>query len=87
MACTLTIRERGHSWAGRPPVTTTHASRAEAEVALVEYVRRNWDAEVGTEPPDDSQQMIDEYFADALEAYEIIEEKPRDSRSPKTIPV
>lgn len=74
MACILTIRERAHSWAGRPPVTTTHTSRADAEAALLDYVRRNWDAEVGTEPPGDSQRMIDEYFADVLEAYELVEQ-------------
>ena len=75
MSWTLIIRERGHSWAGRSAVTTTHNSRAEAEASLLDYVRRNWDAEVGTEPPADAQQMIDEYFADVLESYEIIEQE------------
>jgi len=70
----LVIKDCGESWAGRAPVTTTHNSRADAEAALLDYVRRNWDAEVGTERPGDAQQMIGEYFADVLEAYDIIEE-------------
>jgi hypothetical protein len=70
----LTIRERNNSWAGRPPVTTTHNSRTDAEAELLDYVRRNWDAELGTEPPGDAQQMIEEYFADVLEAFEITEQ-------------
>jgi hypothetical protein len=68
----LTIRELGHSWAGRPPVRSSHASRAEAEAELADYVRRNWDAEMdGDRPPDGPAQMIDEYFASVLETYEI----------------
>jgi hypothetical protein len=39
---------------------------------LRDYVQRNWDAEVGTEPPDDPDEMVQEYFAEALEAYEIV---------------
>ena len=74
MPFVLVIKERGHSWAGRPPVTTTHASRADAEAALLEYVRRNWDTEIGAEPPADPQQMVDNYFEDVLEAYEIVEQ-------------
>lgn len=68
----LTIRERNHSWAGRAPITTTHATQQDAEAALLDYVRMNWDTEVGTEPPDDSTVMISEYFDVVLEAYEII---------------
>jgi hypothetical protein len=71
MAFILTIRERDHSWAGRGPVTSTHDTRADAEAALLDYVRRNWDAEVGTEPPDDADTIVQEYFAEVLEAYEI----------------
>jgi len=70
----LTIRELGHSWAGRPPLRSSHASRAEAEGELADYVRRNWDAEMDDDPlPDDPAQMIDEYFASVLETYEISE--------------
>lgn len=46
---TLTIRERNDSWAGRCPATSGHASREVAEAALRDYVRRNWDAEIGTD--------------------------------------
>ena len=37
------------------------------------YVRRNWEAEIGTEQPEDPAQMVQAYFAEALEAYEIVE--------------
>jgi hypothetical protein len=67
----LTIRERNHSWAGRSPVITTHSTRADAEAALLDYVRRNWVTEVGTEPPDDPDAIINEYFDEVLESYEI----------------
>jgi hypothetical protein len=39
-----------------------YATCVEAERALLEYVRRDWDAEVGTDQPDDPHKMIDEYF-------------------------
>lgn len=67
----LTIRERNHSWAGRGPVNSIHATRDEAYSALLAYVRENWTAEVGTEPPDDPDEQIREYFDEVLEAYEI----------------
>jgi hypothetical protein len=68
----LTIRERSHSWAGRPPVRSEHATHADAEAELLEYVRRNWHAEMGTEPPADHREMIQEYFSDVLESYDIV---------------
>ena len=73
MSFTLTIRERSNSWAGRGPMRSEHATRSEAEAELLEYVRRNWDAEIGTAPPDDPEDMIHEYFSDVLETYEIME--------------
>jgi hypothetical protein len=73
MSFTLTIKERNHSWGGRSPVTSTHSTRAAAEAELLDYVRRNWDAEVGTERPDDLSGMVAEYFDEVLEAYEITE--------------
>ena len=73
MPYTLTIRERNHSWAGRSPVTTTHATLAAAEDELLAYVLRNWDAEVGADRPDDPQAMISEYFEEVFEAYKITE--------------
>jgi hypothetical protein len=69
----LTIRERSDSWAGRGPAVSTHETRDDADTALLDYVRRNWDAEVGTEPPGDPEKMVREYFDEVLEAYEITE--------------
>ena len=73
MPFTLIIKERGGSWAGRSPVTSVHPARAEAEAALLDYVRRNWDAEIGTDSPEDPAEMIAEYFDEVLEDYEIVE--------------
>jgi len=67
----LTIRERGNAWAGRGPVSSEHATRRDAEASLVEYVRQNWTAEMGEEPPADEGKMIGRYFEHVLEAYEI----------------
>jgi hypothetical protein len=69
----LTIKERSHSWAGRPPVSSPHATRAEAEGELRDYVRRNWDSEMGTEMPNDPNEAISEYFTEVLESYDIVE--------------
>jgi hypothetical protein len=69
----LTIRERNHSWAGRSRVTTTHGTRRDAEEELLDYVRRNWEAEVGTDEPNDPNERIAQYFASVLEEYEITE--------------
>jgi hypothetical protein len=69
----ITIQERSHSWAGRPPVRSEHATHAAAEAELLEYVRRNWDAEIGTEAPADPGEMVGEYFSEILESYEILE--------------
>lgn len=71
MPYTLTIRERNDSWSGRSPVKTVHATRDEADRALLEYVKRNWEAEMGTDPPGDPERMIEEYFDEVLEAYDI----------------
>jgi hypothetical protein len=75
MPFTLIIKERGHSWAGRPPVKSSHPTREEAEAELTRYVRANWDIEVGADdPPDDPTAMVQEYFADVLESYDITEQ-------------
>lgn len=68
MSYTLIIKERNHSWAGRPPVHSVHATKDGAEAALVEYVDRNWDAGVGDERPSDAAEMVEEYFSEVLEA-------------------
>jgi hypothetical protein len=73
MPFTLIIRERNDSWAGRPPLRSVHSTKEEAETALTEYVARNWGAEVGDEQPSDPAEMIQEYFSEVLEAYEIVE--------------
>ncbi|MGA2116073.1 MAG: hypothetical protein ABSH56_15135 [Bryobacteraceae bacterium] len=73
MAFILTIRERNDSWAGRSPVASEHLTHAEAEAELLDYVQHNWDAEMETEPPDDPDDMVDEYFDAVLEVYEILE--------------
>jgi hypothetical protein len=72
MAFTLTIREKGHSWAGRPPFATLHNSSAEARGELIAYVERRWDSEMdGDERPADPDEMIDQYFDFVLESYDI----------------
>ncbi len=73
MTYTLTIQERNHSWAGRSPIQSEHATRQDAEIALHEYVQRNWGAEMETDPPNDADEMIQEYFSEVLEAFEIRE--------------
>jgi hypothetical protein len=70
---TLIVKERNHSWAGRRPIRSVHSTKEEAETALVEYVTRNWDAEVGSERPSDPLEMVEEYFSEVPEAYEIVE--------------
>lgn len=77
MPFTLVIKERGSSWAGRPPRQSSHATRQEAEAELLDYVRENWDTELDSdEPPDDPATMVQEYFADVLESYTITEQHP-----------
>jgi hypothetical protein len=76
MPFTLVIKERGHSWAGRPPAKSSHTTREEAEAELARCVRANWDAEVGNDgpPPDDQAAMVHEYFDEVLESYDISEQ-------------
>ncbi|HLG96905.1 MAG TPA: hypothetical protein VKX49_11395 [Bryobacteraceae bacterium] len=69
----LTLREVGNSWAGRGPFSSEHATRAEAEQALVEYVQGNWKNEFEDEMPSDPQELVRQYFDDVLEAYDISE--------------
>jgi hypothetical protein len=75
----LTIRERGHSWAGRPAVRTVHKTRENAEAELLDYVRRNWSAEIGSDEPEDTEELIDQYFSEVLEAFEITESQVRNT--------
>lgn len=73
----LTIRERNNSWAGRSPFASLHATEAEANAALLDYVRRNWESEVGADAPDDPDEIVNEYFSEVLEAYDISETAPQ----------
>jgi hypothetical protein len=74
MSYTLTIREQNYSWAGRSPLRMEFTTKEEAEAALDEYVAEQWDSAVGTDRPDDSDEMVDMYFTMVHEAYEIVEE-------------
>jgi hypothetical protein len=74
MQFVLTIGERGHSWAGRPPITSVHENRADAEAELIHYVRQNWDQQMDSdERPQDAEELIEQYFDYVLERYEILE--------------
>jgi len=73
VAFNLTIRERNHSWSRCSPAHTVHPTRDEAYAALLEYVKRNWETKMGTDPSSDPEQMIEEYLAEVLETYDIQE--------------
>jgi hypothetical protein len=73
----LKIGERGHSWAGRPPLTSVHNSREEAEAELTQYIRDNGDQQMdGDELPQDEAELVEQYFDFVLEPYEIFEVLP-----------
>ena len=71
MSFALTIRERLDSWAGRAPVMSVHESQPQAVAALAEYVRENWDTEIGEEAPSDEGEMVQRYFDEVPEAFDI----------------
>lgn len=77
MKYVLTIGKKGHSGAGRPLVTSSHDTRDEAFARLVEYLKRNWEGQMNTEAdtllPENAEEMVDAYFAQVLESYEIVE--------------
>jgi hypothetical protein len=73
MPFVLMIRERNCSWAGRGPLADTYATREEAEADLADYVRRNWDARMGEDPPEDDYELIEHYFDCVLEEDDIAE--------------
>lgn len=82
MPFVLTIGERGSSWAGRPNRTSLHDTREQAEAELLQYVRLNWDDEMdGDEPPEDPEEMIEQYFEYVPERYDIL-----DVNVPSTLP-
>ena len=74
MPFVLVISEVRNSWAGRGPLASTHATKAEAHAALVDWVRENWDVEMdGDELPEDEEEMIRQYFEFVLQEYDIAE--------------
>lgn len=74
MPFVLVISEVSNSWAGRGPLASTHATQAEAQAALVQWVRENWDVEMDGDPlPDDEEEMIRQFFDFVLQKYEIAE--------------
>lgn len=73
MPFVLMIGERRCSWASRGPIAETYATREEAEADLADYVRRNWDAKMGDDPPEDDDELVEQFFDWVLEEYEIAE--------------
>ena len=72
MSFVLTIRERLDS-SGRASVMSVHESQPQAVAALAEYVRENWDTEIGGEAPSDEGEMAHRYFDEVPEAFDINE--------------
>jgi hypothetical protein len=50
-----------------------HRSREEAQAELLDYVRENWDDKIDEDPPEDEEELIDQYFDQTLEEYAISE--------------
>ena len=73
MPFVLIIGERSNSWAGRTPKVTLHNSREQAQAALVDYVKRNWEGEVEGDEPESADELIQQYFDEVLEFYDIQE--------------
>lgn len=59
--------------AGRPPASTIHDAREDAEAELLDYVRRNWDITDVDDQPEDPEEMIEHYFEYVPERYEIVD--------------
>ena len=70
MPFVLTIRERNHSWAGPSPITRTHPTSEAAKAELHDSAELGFRNGSRSTDPDE---MVDEYFSEVLEAYEIIE--------------
>jgi hypothetical protein len=73
----LSIKERGHSWAGREPLVMNFATREKAEQEIADYVSECWDDEMDIDKPEDTEEMVDAYFDHVLEEYEILEVNPQ----------
>jgi hypothetical protein len=52
---------------------SVHESQPQAVAALAEYVRENWDTEIGEEAPSDEGEMVQRYFDEVPEAFDINE--------------
>ena len=70
MPFVLMIRERRYSWGGRGPIARIFPSEEGAKAELLDYVRENWD---GDDPPEDDDELIEEYFDSVHEEYDIAE--------------
>ena len=68
----LVIRATGNQWSGRDPVTSLHATRDEAQVELIDFVKRNWEDTDEDKMPDDPVEMIDLFFELVDMQYEIL---------------
>jgi hypothetical protein len=55
----LIISERSHSWAGRPPIVTTHSTREKAD--LLDFVKENGTAGMDEELPEgvDDKELLE----------------------------
>jgi hypothetical protein len=70
MPFVLMIRERGCSWAGRGPIAVIHPSEEATQADLLDYVRENWDARLGDDPPEDDDELVEQYFDWVLEEHD-----------------
>ena len=66
----LMIRERRYSWGGRGPIAMTFPTEEAAKAELLDYVRENWHWD---DPPEDEDDLIEEYFDGVHEEYDIAE--------------
>ena len=78
------IRERRNSWAGRGPIAVIHPTEEDARAQLVGYMRENWDAKMGDDPPEDDDGLIEEYFD---LAYRSLTFKPKAVSTSATAPL
>jgi hypothetical protein len=51
-----------------------HTTKHDADVAVAQYVRDNWESEMDAdEPPSDEAELVRQYFENVPEAYDIVE--------------
>ena len=78
------IRERRYSRGGRGPIARIFPSEEAAKAELLDYVRENWDAKMGDDPPEDDDGLIEEYFD---LAYRSLTFKPKAVSTSATAPL